>query len=137
MADVNEPESYEEAINCKEHKFWRKAMDSEMNSLKENNTWTLSPLPDKSKAIPCKWVFKIKKNPDGTVDKYKARLVIKGFNQKQGVDYNQTFSPVTKLGTVRSLISIAASEKMHIKVKRVFRYIASSKQKCIIYKTGY
>lgn len=114
MSDVNEPELYQDAVNCKENNFWKKAMDSEISSLKENNTWSLEALPDKAKALPCKWVFRIKKNPDGSIDKYKARLVIKGFKQKQGIDYNQTFSPVTKLGTVRSLISIAASEKMHL-----------------------
>ena len=57
VSDVKEPESYEEAINCEEQKFWRKAMDSEMNSLKENDTWILEPLPGKSKALPCRWVF--------------------------------------------------------------------------------
>lgn len=74
---LNEPESYEEVIDCKEHNFLNNAMDSEINSLKENNTWTPRPLRGKAKALPCKWVFRIKKIPDYTIDKYKARLGIK------------------------------------------------------------
>lgn len=71
-------------------------------------------LPQGAKAIPCKWVFRLKTNPDGSIDKYKARLVVKGFSQRQGIDYSQTFSPVARMGTVRSTLSIAASEQMHL-----------------------
>lgn len=108
------PETYQEAINSKEKFEWRKAMEREMTSLKENQTWRLTPLPKGSKAIPCKWVYCLKKNPDGSIDKFKARLVAKGFSQREGIDYSQTFSPVAKLGTIRSVLSIAASEKMHL-----------------------
>ncbi|GBL82718.1 Retrovirus-related Pol polyprotein from transposon TNT 1-94 [Araneus ventricosus] len=85
-----------------------------MSSLIENETWTLEELAKNSKAIPCKWVYKIKKNPDGSIDKYKARLVAKGFTQRYGIDYEQTYSPVTKIATVRSILSIAANERMHL-----------------------
>lgn len=90
-------------------------MDSEINSLKQKKKdMGNKPLSQGEKAQFCKWVIRMKKNPDDTVKRYKARLVIKGLNQRKGIDYHQTFSSVTKLGTVRSLISIAASEKMSL-----------------------
>ena len=90
-------------------------MNDEMSSLIKNQTWELTDLPNDAKVIPCKWVFKLKMNPDGSVEKYKARLVAKGFNQRKGVDYNQTFSPVARLCTIRSVLSIAASKRMFLK----------------------
>lgn len=90
-------------------------MDSEIASLKVNNTWTLTSKPPEANVIPCKWVFRVKTNPDGSIiDKYKARLVVKGFSQRAGVDYKQNFSPVAKMGTIRSIPVIAASEKMSL-----------------------
>lgn len=107
-----DPETFEEALSSKNSAEWRMAMDREIASLKENETYVLIDLPKGAKAIPCKWVYKTKTNPDGSIDKYKARLVVKGFSQRQGIDYNQTFSPVAKMGTIRSILSIAASKKM-------------------------
>ena len=115
LADKTEyPETFEEAVSSKNHTEWKKAMNSEIASLEENRTWDLVNLPQDAKAIPCKWVFRLKTNPDGTIDKYKARLVIKGFSQRRGIDYNQTFSPVARMGTIRSVLSIVASEQMHL-----------------------
>ncbi|GBO30829.1 Retrovirus-related Pol polyprotein from transposon TNT 1-94 [Araneus ventricosus] len=114
IADFEEPMTFEEAIGCKQNRHWKCAMDVEMSSLIENETWTLEELPKNSKAIPCKWVYKIKKNPDGSIDKYKARLVAKGFTQRYGIDYEQTYRPVTKMATVRSILSIAANERMDL-----------------------
>lgn len=74
----------------------------------QNRTWELKKLPKGVKALPGKWVFKIKRNADGSVDKYKARLAIKGFKLKKGIDYDQTFSPVERMSTIRSVISVAA-----------------------------
>ncbi|GFV77404.1 retrovirus-related Pol polyprotein from transposon TNT 1-94 [Trichonephila clavipes] len=67
-------------------------MESEMNSLSENHTWELSDLPVGAKAIPCKWVYRLKTNPDGSINKYKARLVARGFSQRQGIDYSETYT---------------------------------------------
>ena len=104
-----EPESYDEALQSERRKNWTEAMQSEMSSLNENETWTLVQLPDGRKAIPCKWVYKTKYNPDGSIDRFNARLVIKGYSQRRGVDYSQTFSPVARTSSIRALISVAAS----------------------------
>ncbi|GFT87141.1 retrovirus-related Pol polyprotein from transposon TNT 1-94 [Trichonephila clavipes] len=81
---------------------------------RENHTWELSDLPVGAKAIPCKWVYRLKTNPDGSINKYKARLVARGFSQRQGIDYSETYSPVAKLGTIRTVLSITAEERMHL-----------------------
>lgn len=108
------PETYREAMEREDKDEWFKAMQSEMRSLNENNVWTLCQLPHNRKALPCKWIFRIKRNPDGTIDKYKARLVVKGFKQKKGLDYEETFSPVARLATIRALLSVSAQEKLHL-----------------------
>lgn len=111
-SDSDEPSTYKEAIASEHEAEWRKAMEVEIKALDDNKTWRLEPLPKGKKAISCKWVYKVKTNPDGSIERFKARLVAKGFTQKKGVDYDQTFSPVAKAGTVRAVISMAASEKM-------------------------
>ncbi|KAJ0595371.1 putative RNA-directed DNA polymerase [Helianthus annuus] len=88
---------------------WRHAMDLEYNALIQNHTWELVPRTTQH-PIGCKWVFRIKRKPDGTIDKYKARLVAKGFHQQYGKDYHDTFSPVTKPVTIRTVLSIALSK---------------------------
>jgi histone deacetylase 1/2 len=80
----------------------------------DNNTWTLVPLPLHRKAIGCKWIFRVKENPDGTVNKYKARLVAKGFLQTAGCDFTETFSPVIKPVTIRIILTLAVSFKWQV-----------------------
>ena len=80
-------------------------MQSEYDALMRNGTWTLVDLPASRTAIGCKWVFRVKENPDGSVNKYKARLVAKGFHQQLGFDYKETFSPVT----MRLILSLNVS----------------------------
>ena len=75
-------------------------MTDELCALESNNTWEVVELPPGKQAIVSKWVFKIKHKADGTIDKYKARLVDKGYTQKEGLDYHETFSPVAKMITV-------------------------------------
>jgi hypothetical protein len=85
-----------------------KEWDGAMNALIKNQTWDLVPKPKEVKPITCKWVYKIKRKTYGSVDRYKVRLVGRGFSQKYGEDYDETFSPVAKMIYVRVVISLVA-----------------------------
>nr|GEY33698.1 retrovirus-related Pol polyprotein from transposon TNT 1-94 [Tanacetum cinerariifolium] len=102
---------------------WRQAMEEEIKSIEKNDTWELTTLLKGQKAIGVKWVYKAKKNAKGEVEKYKARLVAKGYKQKHGIDYEEVFSLVARLETIRMIIDIAAQYRWKIHqmvVKSVF-----------------
>jgi histone deacetylase 1/2 len=88
---------------------WRAAMTDEFDALQQTNTWVLVPRPSGVNIVGSKWIFKTKQRPDGSVDKYKARLVARGFTQQLGIDYGDTFSPVVKPATIRLVLSLAVS----------------------------
>ncbi|KAH9290463.1 hypothetical protein KI387_034580, partial [Taxus chinensis] len=90
------PVYYEEAIK---NEVWEKAMDDEIDAIEKNQTWELMDLPKGKDVIGFNWVYKTKYNVDGKVQKHKARLVVRGFTQQYGVDYNETFAPVARLDT--------------------------------------
>ncbi|KAJ8709663.1 hypothetical protein PYW08_009667 [Mythimna loreyi] len=108
LSSFSDPQTVEEALSSPYAKQWRQAMDEEYNSLMKNNTWSLKNLPLDKKVLPCKWVYKTKTGPSGNIVRFKARLVIKGYAQKKGTDYEEVFSPVVKYSTIRYLISLAA-----------------------------
>lgn len=107
VLSVHEPTSYYQA---KHDPKWVAAMEAELQALEQNDTWDLVVLPPGKTAIGCKWVFKAKFNPDGSLNKCKARLVARGDKQIKGKDYKHTFSPVARFTTVRTLIALAAAK---------------------------
>jgi hypothetical protein len=109
-----EPDTYEEALASEYSTYWKQAMDDEYNSLMENNTWNLETPPPGVKPIPVKWVYKVKKDASGQFERFKARLVVKGFKQQEGVDYTEVFAPVSKFSTVRALLAKAAAEDLEL-----------------------
>ncbi|CAL5322875.1 unnamed protein product [Camellia sinensis] len=107
-----EPLSYKSALTSP---VWFQAMLDEYSALQMQHTWSLVPLPPHKQAIGCKWVFKLKKNSDGTVARHKARLVAKGFLQEHGIDFQDTFSPVAKQPTIRILLCLALHSNWSLK----------------------
>lgn len=107
----SEPTTYQKAI---ENSEWCKAMKDEIYALELNKTWTVTDLPPGKVPIGCRWVYKVKFNADGIIERYKARLMAKGYTQLEGIDYHETFSPVAKLVTVRTLIAIAAAKGWYL-----------------------
>ena len=108
LASLQEPQTFREASS---NPLWQQAMKEELDALHKTGTWDLVDLPFGKSAIGCKWVYKIKTRSDGTVDRYKVRLVARGFTQEYGIDYEETFAPVARLSSVRTLISISAARK--------------------------
>lgn len=111
---VPEPLTLKEAMDSEHAEYWKDAVDDEYKSLLENNTWTLEIPPAGVKPIPVKWVFKVKKDATGRFERFKARLVVKGFRQKEGVDYNEVFAPVSKYSTLRTLLAKVTAEDMEL-----------------------
>lgn len=107
ISAVKDPKNYKSATT---NHNWISAMEAEITPLENNKTWILTILPHSKQAIASKWVYRIKYTPTGEIDKYKARLVAKGYNQKYGIDFHESFSPVARAVTVRLFIAIAAAK---------------------------
>jgi hypothetical protein len=88
---------------------WKEAMAEEYQSIMKNEVWEIVPRPKEKSVVTSKWVYKIKHAADGSVDKYKARFVARGFSQKEGEDYDETFAPVARYTSIRAIISLVAS----------------------------
>jgi hypothetical protein len=95
------PTTIEAALTGPEGPHWQAVKEEEIKNVCSMGTWSHAALPQGRSAIPCKWVFKTKLNADGSLDRYKAKLVLKGFRQRIGVDYADKFAPVVRMRTVR------------------------------------
>nr|GEW39646.1 putative RNA-directed DNA polymerase [Tanacetum cinerariifolium] len=116
------PSNVEQALKSEK---WKNAMDVEIDALMRNETWDKCIFPQGKKVVGCRWIFTVKYKPDGTVERYKAWLVAKGYTQTYGIDYSETFSLVAKIATIRVLFSIAANQGWHLHqfdVKNAFLY---------------
>jgi hypothetical protein len=102
-----EPMHFHEAVKDAR---WKEAMQTEIQALERNDTWSMQRLPPGKKALGCKWVYRIKYHSDGTVERYKARLVVLGNHQVEGINYTETFAPVAKMVTVRTVLAVAAAK---------------------------
>ena len=115
-----EPSSYKEAST---NPLWQQTMNEELQALEKTHAWDYVDLPSGKKPIGCKWIFKIKTHPDGSIERYKARLVAKGYSQEYDIDYEETFAPVIRMTSVRSLLAIATAKQwplLQMDVKNAF-----------------
>ncbi|XP_070037098.1 uncharacterized mitochondrial protein AtMg00820-like [Nicotiana tomentosiformis] len=101
------PQTFKEAVKDER---WVEYMKQEIKTLEENKTWEVVTLPKGKNIVDSKWVYKIKYQANGEVERFKARLVTKGYSQREGLDYHDTFSPVIKMVTVRTVIALAVSK---------------------------
>ena len=111
---ATEPKTYEEAVKSNKAKQWKEAMQAEVESLENNDTWTFVDRPKDKNVLPGKWVYRVKYGADGQVDKYKARYVAKGYAQVEGIDFFETYAPTCKPETFRTLLAVAAQKDLHL-----------------------
>jgi hypothetical protein len=102
------PPSQRLFAEAKDDPAWQATMEQEFKAVEQNRTWELVPLPADHRPITLKWVYKLKKDELGVVIKHKARLVVRGFVQQEGVDYDDAFGPVARMESVRVLLALAA-----------------------------
>ena len=108
LATLHEPHTYREAFT---DLLWQIAMKEELDALSKNHTWDLVTLPPGKFVVSCKWIYKIKTRFDGSIVCYKTRLIAKSFTQEYGIDYEETFAPVTRISYVRALLAVTAACK--------------------------
>ena len=100
LTDEGEPSCFQEACKVDHSEEWKNAMEEEMNSLQENKTWELVNLPKGKNTLQNKWVYRVKHEGDEKKERHKARLVVKGFAQKEGIDFTEISSPVVKMSSI-------------------------------------
>ncbi|XP_074372642.1 putative mitochondrial protein AtMg00820 [Apium graveolens] len=123
LLEEGDSKTYKEAVTSPDGPMWKEAIKNEVNSIMQNHTWELVDFPTGYKPLGSKWVFKEKLKTDGTIDKYKTRLVIKGYKQQKGLDYFDTYSPVTRIISIRMIFAINAMRSVtvhHMDVKIAF-----------------
>ena len=102
-----EPLIVDDAFASSNREKWQDAMEKEMKSLKDNEVWELVELPEGRKPVGSRWVYKVKTDANGSIERYKARLVAQGFSQKYGTDCDETFCPEVRLESFRTIVALA------------------------------
>ena len=106
MLKMDEPASFNETLHSSDRDEWMTAMQEEMSSMDKNNVWELVDLPPGCKTIGKKWVLKVEHKANGSIDGYKACLMAKGYSQRKGIDYEDTFSPMVRFASIRLILSL-------------------------------
>ena len=114
LTEDGEPTTFMEAMRNPDASMWMTTMQEEIEALHRNHTWKLVELPAGRKVIGNKWVYKIKRDSNDQVERYRARLVVKGYAQKEGIDFNEIFSPVVRLTTIRVVLAMCAAFDLHL-----------------------
>ena len=125
LEDPSTPKTYKEAVSGHESQKWEESMKDELNSLLENNTWELVDLPPSRQSLSGKWVYKRKKGGDGEILRYKSRWVVRGFEQQEGIDYQETFASVIKPMSYKIIFALVAAHDWELEqmdVKTAFLY---------------
>ena len=130
---AEEPISYQEAIASVNKSKWKDAMEAEMRSLEHNDVWELVELPKGCKVVGSKWVFKVKVDSDGRVERYKARLVAQGLTQQKGADYDETFSPVVRMESLRTVVCLAVRNGLSLHQLDVTTAFLNGKLEAVVY----
>ena len=130
---VDDPGTVHEALNGKHSNQWKEALKSEYSSLIKNDTWELVPPPEGKNIVGSRGVLKVKRNEDGSIDRFKARLVAQGYSQVRGVDYEEVFSPVARYTSVRSLLALANAQDLEIHQMDVKTAFLNGSLDCEIY----
>ena len=130
---MEEPKTVHEALNGVQCSRWREAMESEYSSLLKNDTWDLVPPPEGKNIVGSRWVLKVKHDENGSVNRFKARLVAQGYSQVKGVDYDEVFSPVARNTSVRSLLALANAHDLEIHQMDVKTAFLNGSLDCEIY----
>lgn len=125
IVEIIELRSLNEALESPQASEWKEAIEDELNSLERRKTWEITKLPKGRKCIGCRWVFKLKTNTEGEVTRYRARLVAKGFSQKKGIDYSETYTPVANFSLIRLFLALTVMFRWHtrhIDIKCAYLY---------------
>lgn len=137
----DEPLTYEDAMKSENREDWKRAMYEEMESLQKNDTWILIMKPTGQRLVGCRWIFKYKEGIQGVEKaRFKARLVARGFTQREGIDYNEIFSPVVKHTSIRMLLSLVATEDLELEqldVKTAFLHGDLEEDICMSQPRGF
>ena len=113
MTDSGELECYEDTMQVETRNKWEQGMDEKMDSLVRNHTWDLVKFPAEKMALQNKWIYRLKEE-DGGKKMYKARLVVKGFAHKKGIEFDEIFSPIVKMNSIRTILSLVVVEYFHL-----------------------